>query len=294
MHRKTITFGGRGGTPFRARIPKSVGIQASTGVHAIRINGDKFGGPGGAVPAEEILDPDDYWAELDIRSGNIIDYLSLRSKDGRTVSGGSTTSGTPASYRSIRIISISGSAYEWLDSLTFEVVIDYKPSTLIERDAQVVMDIATSGQTFKQFNNQTTRTLHSFKLVSERMTSWGVNTSAEVEFEAVFKTTVDYKTSSTRTETLSDEIETTIATGTSTESVIATGEAAFLIGRVHIMQDSDGHPWMAPVSEADWVVLARDQFSNLVGRYDITGGTELQTGLASETLNGFSKLRAPN
>ena len=289
MERRTYTFGGDGGGPFSPRSPDSVGLRSGSLVDAIIINGEQFGGSGGCNPTIENLGSDDYWSAIQIRSGSLIDRLRLVSHKGRTVEGGGDGGGY-AEHSNLRIISISGRSGAMVDSLSFDVVCDYVPSTPIERNVEVIMDVQTGGQVIKHYSDEATKTMHSFQLVTQHMMSLDLNASAEGEYFAKFSASTNYKTSDSRTETIASQAEQSMQSGTSTEQTIPANCAAFLVGKADIMCDSDGHHWMAPTSGANWVVLSSDRFASLAGKYDLTGGAGTQAGLGSALRNGFPRL----
>jgi hypothetical protein len=291
MQRRTISFGGDGGHPFSARIPRKVGLRTGGYVDAIIINDEQFGGDGGNRTNDESLDRDDYWTEINIRSGGYVDYLRLVSRKGREVGGGGG-GGSESKRSDLRVISISGRTGGYVDQLSFDVIDGYKPSRMVQKNAEVVLDVETGGQVFKRFRNETVRTMHSYQLVTQHMEEWSVNVSAEVEYGAKFSASTGYKNTASTTETVASEATRQVESGQSSEQTISSNEAAFLIGRMDIMLDSDGTGWMAPTSDADWVVLPREKFANLSGKYDLTSGTTTQTGLNCEEVNGFLRLKA--
>jgi hypothetical protein len=291
MQRRTLTFGNTLTNPFPATDPRSLGLRTGAAVDAIIINGNRYGGHGGwNVTPIETLRADDYWTEIEVGHGNVIDYLRLRSREGREVAGGGQ-GGRREIISGIRVIGIGGYSRGLVDQLSFEVLEGYQPSAVVERHVEFVLDIAMGGQTFKSFMNQTTRTFQSYQLVTEKMVAWNINESAEIDLIGKFKRSIDYKTSTTDTTTIRREIDEKVEAGQSQDQVIAAGEAAFLICRGDIMKDSDGAPWMAPTSDADWVLLPDERFKELAGKYDITGGAAAQAGLTSDMINGFPKLR---
>lgn len=290
MQRTTFTYGGNGGGPFSPRNPQSVGLRSGDFIDAIIIDGEQFGGSGGGNPTIETLNSDDYWNAYTVRAGGFIDHLKLSSKSGRTVEGGGG-GGDESSETDLRVIAISGRSGEFLDSISLDVVVGYKASSVKVTNAEVVMDVQTSGQVIKHFHTESVRTAHSYQLVTQQMVEWDVNASAEGEYFAKFSASTSLKTSDSSTQSISDETAHAVETGDSTEQTIGANEAAFLIGRADIMADSDNHGWMVPTADANWVVLPKDRFGELAGKYDLTGGTCTQTGLTFESANGFYKLK---
>jgi hypothetical protein len=294
MERTTFTYGGNGGSPFPASSPHSVGLRTGDLVDAIIINGQHYGGDGGGNPTIQTLGPDEYWSAFSVRSGSLIDHLKLTSSSGRTVEGGGG-GGNPDSHDSLRIVSIGGRSGASVDSLSLDVVIDYKPSTTKAWNVEVILDVRTGGQTISNFNDVTVRTAHSYQLVTQKMQEWSVNASAEGEYFAKFSASTSFKTSDSSTQSIQDESSQVVQSGSSTTQTIGPDQAAFLIGRMDLLTDSDGHAWMSPTSEANWVVLGRGDFGTLVGKYDVTGGAATQAGLADEkdATTGFYKLKKP-
>jgi hypothetical protein len=292
MERTTFTYGGQGGGPFSPRNPQSVGLRSGSLVDAIIINGEQFGESGGSNPTIATLNGDDYWSEFTVRAGEYVDHLTLVSKNGRKVDGGGD-GGDQAHQSGLRIISIAGRSGLYLDQISLDVVLGYQASTVTAANVEFVLDMETSGQVIKHYSMESVKTAHSYQLVSQQAHEWSMNASAEGEYYAKFSVSTGYKMSDSRTETISDESSQAVETGSSTEQTIGTNEAAFLIGRADILKDSDGHAWMAPTSGSNWVVLPKDRFHELAGKYDLTGGTCTQTGLrAVKDSTGFYKLEA--
>lgn len=291
MYRQTFTYGGNGGGEFGPRSPDKVGIRTGAMVDAIIINGERFGGMGGGNPTIVDLGPDDYWSEFHVRSGSMIDYLKLVSKKGRVIEGGGG-GGNLDSHTNLRIITIAGRCGALVDSLSFDVVCDYQPSTREVRNVDVIMDVRTGGQVIKQYQDESAKTMHAYKLVTQHQTSLEMNASAEAEYGGKFSSSTSYKVSDSRTESIASQADQSLAKGTSTEQTIPQNCAAFLIGKADIMKDSDGNYWMAPTAGANWVLLENGRFGTLAGKYDLTGGAQAQTGLVSETSNGFQRLKA--
>lgn len=289
MERRTLSYGGGGGGPFPPRHPHSVGLRTGGYVDAIILNGDRFGGEGGGATPVETLDGDDYWCAFELRSGEYVDRLKLTSKKGRTVEGGGD-GGSSHALDGLRIIAISGRCGEFVDALTFDVVTGYQPSTVVERNQDVVLDVETGGEVIKHYSSESSKTAHSFQVVSQHMLSTDTNVSAQGEYFAKFSASTDIKTSDSRTETIASQAEQAMESGESSEQTIPADSAAFLIGKADIMKDSDGNYWMAPTSGSNWVVLASNRFHELAGKYDLTGGARTQTGLGCSVVNGFPKL----
>ncbi len=291
MQRRTLTFGGDGGGPFVGGHPGSLGLRGGALLDAIIINGQKYGGDGGSATSVETLSPGEYWNSIYIRSGSLIDHLKLTSSGGRTLERGGDGGGE-ASYSNLRIINISGRCGALVDSLSFDVVQDYVASTPVQSNVEVIMGVETGGQTIKRFHNESTRTAQSYQMVSQHMMEWNVNASAEGEYFAKFSASTSLKTSDTSTQTIASEAQRQVDSGESWDQTIGADQAAFLVGCVNLMKDSNGNPWMVPVSAADWVLLDHSRYRELAGKYDITGGAATQAGLHYSVVNGFRLLQA--
>ena len=66
----------------------TISMNAGTSVDSITINGSKIGGPGGDNKGTLTLASDEYIKTIVIRSGDNIDYLSLTTNHGNSITGG--------------------------------------------------------------------------------------------------------------------------------------------------------------------------------------------------------------
>ena len=291
MVRRTMVLGGGGGTAFGLTNPKSIGLRSGPLVNAIIINGLQHGGGGGSATSIESLDGDDYWSQILVHSGNVIDYLSLTSRDGRTVAGGGG-GGTPLNLQNVRIMAIGGRAYEFVDSLLIDVVIDYVASECVVKNATIVLDMAIAGSTIEKFQSQNDRFLDSYQKVLQIMESYKTNVSADAQQVGKISSSVDYELTITDTTTVKHDIEQILLKSLRQTVTVGAGTTAFLLAKADIMKDSDGNHWLSPTTDATWGLKAPAEYSALVGLYDLTSAVQFQTGLQSKEVNGFPKLIA--
>ncbi len=118
MSYSVITFGGKGGDQFPMNAPlKSIGLRGGKYVDQIQINGNSYGGGGGAEVPTITLSEGEFINKVDIRSGSYIDYLKLTTNKGQTIEIGGG-GGTPSSIHG-KIIALSGRSGKYVDNLQF-------------------------------------------------------------------------------------------------------------------------------------------------------------------------------
>ena len=124
---KKCSFGGEGGDKF-VGLGKIKKIQLVGGeiVDAISINGTKYGGSGGSPSDEITLDDDEYISEVSVEDlggyyGDIIVFLEFKTSKGQSI-----TKGKPSlfsiKFKNIKVTEISGSAGDYLDSITINYI----------------------------------------------------------------------------------------------------------------------------------------------------------------------------
>lgn len=289
MQRRTVTFGRASGTPFGPFLPISVGLRGAQLVDAITLNGHQYGGQGGRPTAEENLGREDYWTEFEVRGGNSVDYLRLTSKEGRTVAvgGGGGSGGT---FSDLRILAISGRSGVVVDQISIDLVQGYKESALVARDVEFVLDMQTGGSEITVNQEEKTRTFHSYQVVTQQMMTLNVDVSAEIEFLTSFAAKTGL--SLTRTQTVLEESTREVTLGRNVKQVLEKDETAFLVGKFDIMKDTGGQGWIIPVTGANWIKMGQERWHELIGKWDLTGGTAAQTNLRTVREKGFPRLRA--
>jgi hypothetical protein len=126
---KICSFGGGGGDDF-VGLGKIKKIQLFGGeiVHAISINGTKYGGSGGYPSKEIILDDDEYISEVSVaesfgRYGQVIGFLEFITSKGKSIK-----NGKPSIFnfliklKNIKVTEISGGAGSYLDSIAINYI----------------------------------------------------------------------------------------------------------------------------------------------------------------------------
>jgi hypothetical protein len=125
---KKCRFGGEGGDKF-VGLGKIKKIQLVGGeiVDAISINGTKYGGSGGSPSDEITLDDDEYISEVSVEEnfggyyGQIIVFLEFKTSKGQSIKKGKS-SPLLIKFKNIKVTEISGSAGDYLDSITINYI----------------------------------------------------------------------------------------------------------------------------------------------------------------------------
>ena len=254
--RKIYSFGGNGGAEFSSEYPSSIGIRTGQYIDALILNGMQHGGSGGSNPSTFQLSPEDYWTEFVLRSGTLVDYISLRSKNGAVLSGGGP-SGGQTSLSGLRILGVGGRSGSLLNAISFTVIENYQQSKTVDRDGLAVLDFTPGGKVITTYEDKSLQTTQAFERTTQSFMELTVNTSAEGEYYAKFSASTGLKTSETTTQTIKTSSEEALKTGKKVEDTIPADQAAFLIAAITVMKDSDGNPWMYPSAGANWVKLRR-------------------------------------
>ncbi|WP_348734783.1 hypothetical protein [Rheinheimera texasensis] len=130
----TKTCGGMGGNEFAPVSPRKVGFRGADFVDSIFINGHKYGGDGGNATDQYLLDPDDFWSEIVIRSGDFVDHMWLKSNKGVVVTAGNPEGGNLCvSLKGGKVVSIGGRTGQFLDQASVEYIENYDPRQEITR-----------------------------------------------------------------------------------------------------------------------------------------------------------------
>jgi hypothetical protein len=286
----TQEFGGGGGNPFEMEYPNSLGVRAEGYVDALILNGINHGGGGGNGLPEQELGDGDYWSEFEVHSAKYVDWLRIRSKNGLELSGGGTGGEKRVAVQGARILRIGGAGEGYLDRIKIEYIQNYQPSTTIDDDAQAVLDCRPGGQKITTYRDEKVATAQAYERITEQSLEFTFNTSAEGEFYGKFSASTGLKTTNSTKTDIKTSSKQALNTGQIFEETLGPDEAAFLIARIHIMQDSDGHYWVYPPLPPTWTKLPTSQFKNLVGYFDFTSGTTTQTGLGHKKQYGMDVL----
>lgn len=282
------TFGGGGGNPFASQYPRSMGLSTAGEVDALILNESWLGGRGGGNPSSIVLGDKEYWSDVTVRWGGRIDYLSLTTNKGRSVSGGNPNGGDNAVRLSgIRLLSVAGRSDQRLDAIELGYIPGFRPSQLVEAQKQVILDIASGPQTIEVYTDKSARNAQSYELITERMSQFTASASAEAELFSKFSVSTGLKLENSSKETIQQSSENTLKTGTKVTRTIDDNHVAFLTARVNIMREQGGDYWMEPVGEANWVPLAKTEFAQITDCYDLTGGAAIAINRRPEPRYGF-------
>ena len=205
---------------------------------------------------------------------------------------GGGPSGGQTSLSGLRILGVGGRSGSLLNAISFTVIENYQQSKTVDRDGLAVLDFTPGGKVITTYEDKSLQTTQAFERTTQSFMELTVNTSAEGEYYAKFSASTGLKTSETTTQTIKTSSEEALKTGKKVEDTIPADQAAFLIAAITVMKDSDGNPWMYPSAGANWVKLRRQDFRQLVGYYDFTGGASTQTGLKVGRKNGLRVLQS--
>lgn len=123
----TAPCGGNGGLEFKAGMPESIGVRTGNVVDAIIINGKPYGGGGGEQTTQYQLQPGDYWTDFEVRGGQYVDYIYMKSKHGvefrskDQATGGSSC----GKVTGARVLEVMGKYGQFIDSISFKYIPDY-------------------------------------------------------------------------------------------------------------------------------------------------------------------------
>jgi len=121
----TRECGGQGGNDFASESPDKVGLRYGKFIDGLVLNGRLHGGNGGNSTPQLELDPGDYWTEVVVRAGKFVDFISLRSKDGKVVQGGGDGGDYCLNLKNVKVVSLGGKQGTFLDNLRVEYLENY-------------------------------------------------------------------------------------------------------------------------------------------------------------------------
>lgn len=287
----TREFGTGGGDPFPMEYPHSLGVRGQGYVDALILNEQRRGGTGGDNPQEYTLGSDDYWSEFEVHAGRYVDWVGFKAKSGRSVSGGGGGGDARFSAKGIRILRIGGAAGRYLDNIRIEYIENYQPSKVVT-EGQAVLDFQPGGRTITTYTDTKTLTAQAYERITEHSTEFTFNTSAEGEYFSKFSASTGFKMTNSTREDVKSSSEQALNTGQKVQETLSPDEAAFLIGNINVMQDSDGHYWTYPTRAPNWVRLPSAKFRNLNNYFDFTSGVSTQTGFSHRKQYGLDVLTA--
>jgi hypothetical protein len=206
------------------------------------------------------------------------------------VSGGGNGGESRVVVKGARILRIGGAGQGYLDRIKIEYIQNYQPSKNIDDDAQAVLDFQPGGRTITTYQDQKLATAQAYERITEQSIEFTFNTSAEGEFYGKFSASTGLKTANSTKTDIKTSSERALNTGQKIEETLGPDEAAFLIARIQIMQDSDGHYWVYPRLPPTWTKPPTSRFKNLVGYFDFTSGVTTQTGLGHKKQYGMDVL----
>ncbi len=288
-----MTYGQELGITIPLQYPASLGLRydARNWVHALILNGNTYGGRTGTSTGERSLGTNDYWSEFEVHSQVFVDRMRFKSNQGITIEGGGQGGNVRQTVRDTRIARVGGSTNGIvLTQLIVEYVENYHASKLVEKDVRAIFDFTPGGTKTKSYTDRSLTTVQVYQRMTEKSTELTVNASAQAEFFAKFSESTGVISKSISREDIKLSSEEAVKSGKEEQDEIPLGWGEFLVSSVTIMQDSDGNYWTYPTGEQKWIKLPDKQFRDLVGAYDFTSVSDLQTGLGHEQSYGFNRL----
>ncbi len=172
----------------------------------------------------------------------------------------------------IRVLGIGGSVGQYVDSLQIMYITNYEPSTLIAQNASFIISFSAPNEVFTTYQDTSYRSLDSYTIVTEHTQAQQYSASVEAEYYAKVAASAQLSITDLTSKTILQELETKIATGLTSTQTIAAESVGVKMVTGNLMQEPNSDKyWMIPTSEQSNLVLSIDDFSPLLGSYDLTG-----------------------
>jgi hypothetical protein len=203
----TMEFGFQpaGSSQFSLEFPQTIGMRHGGGIDALVLNGNQFGGHGGLNP--EIIDiNEDYIVEFRVRAGrsangyDMINFLYFKTKSGQEIFGGDDPN-TYTAYKNIKVLRIGGwSDVTYLFDIQIEFIQNYSESTVIERDADTILDYHTGPADIVTYEERSVQVTQSYSYTSQQLSNMTIDVSASGEYFEKFSASTHMQSQSTTTE----------------------------------------------------------------------------------------------
>lgn len=285
--KRTEEFGQNGGNDFAMEYPQSIGLRQSGVVQALILNGTLHGDGGGDFIGEFELTGDDYWSDFEVHSGNVVDYLYVRSASGNELrAGGNGGDGRRMKIQGARITRIGGRTdNENLSHIRIEFVENYRKSVEELPEAYAILDFRNSSTRYETYTKESLRLAQAYERVISHTSEFSLSASAEADYYGKFSMTTGFKTTDSSQESIKASTDKALESGEKTTETLDADHIAVLISAIKVMKDEDGNYWIIPTAEANWTILKNNKadLKVLIGHFDLTSGFADLTGLHHET-----------
>lgn len=249
-YKETRSFGGNGGGAFAPVLVSSFAVSSGDELDAVIINDKQYGGNGGTRHNAIHLASDEYFNYLDIRSGDRVDKICLRTNKGQAYGPYGGMGGGFQVFENIRIVTIGGQCGARVDRLDVTMIRDYEPSRSYLSGNSDFIVTANYGQSKTKFyTSERASTAITYRDLCSRTVA--MNISVEAEFFAKVSTSL------TGTFTTQSEVEQVAAkekeTSSSEEYTVLSGQVGLIVSPVDVFMHS-GKAWFAPTAPASFVI----------------------------------------
>lgn len=276
-------FGGFGGNSFESQYPSRIGLYHGTWVSALLLNGQQFGGV--SNPSKTlVLGPDEYINSVSVTWGRFVGSLRFGTNRGRSISGGTPAPNT-AELHDVRVISIGGRSGAYLDNISIDYVLNYSPSTIIER-APVIVGLIPPGTTYYHETTSFAKSVETYKLTSQLDITMNMSISAKLEYVSGLNYRTDLNIKSTNIEEISRALENSL-TNTNKTTFESGSNYAFIVCTCDILLDQTGGTFIIPREDTIILSPTKDEYHTLVGAYTMIQAVTQVTGLTSVERNGL-------
>ncbi len=262
-YKETRSFGGNGGGAFNPVVVNRFAVNSGDELDAVIINDNQYGGNGGMRHDTFYLQSDEYFNYMDIRSGDRVDKICLRTNKGRAYGPYGGMGGGFQVFENIRIFTIGGRSGARVDRLDVTMIRDYQPSSIYQSGPSdfVVTKVFGVG-THKFYEAERARTAITYRDLCS--TTVAMNVSVEAEFFAKVSTSLNASvTTQSETEKVAESEKQASTTSTYT---INSGEVGLVISPADVFSSS-GKAWFAPTGPATFVTAKCGTYEQIKAQF---------------------------
>ncbi len=293
----TDTIGGDGGDHSidPSQLIKSIGLDTDIYVDKIIINNTGYGGNGG-MPRQSIqLRDGEYINKVVVKYGECIDNIEFTTNKGNIVSGGGNGGSYTKTFENIRLVAIGGKYGHYLDAIKLTYASDYVASSVVENNANFILDFIPPGTTVELSEVEHDTTFLSYLHTVDYMLDMTINASVESEFIDKVSLATKLETKYSDLTTIKSELTEEVTHSEKKIYVCGAGEVRLIVASCTIMKNADDSYWMFPNGGCTYPLITTKDVAQIAGFYALPGayaGLKVQMDNFDSTMvNGFNKIK---